>query len=317
MKTYISNINPQELAHSLFQEQKQFWPLLHDNTQHLNQVRVRTLEFQGFTLNVQYNPKRITSSAAKIDQASIAARPCFLCAANRPKEQKSVLFGQSWEILCNPFPIFPEHFTIAHTQHIPQEIGQSFTDFLDISKALPDNVTFYNAPNCGASAPDHLHFQAGNRGFLPIEKDFETLKNQFGKELKSKLPVEITAIDDTLRRMLVLESDNKEALMETFKPIYQFMKNLTKGNEPDLNILSWYANKWRVVIFPRGKHRPWQYFAEGDENILLSPASVDLGGTLITPLEKDFEKITAKDATDIFHQVFLPVDIFNQLIKSL
>ncbi|MCK9205965.1 MAG: DUF4922 domain-containing protein [Salinivirgaceae bacterium] len=301
----------------LFIQQKETWPLLAENSEGLKNVLLKTLSFGGFSFKVQYNAKRITSSAAKVDKETIAARPCFLCQANRPMEQSQVLFEGSYDILCNPFPIFQEHFTIAGLNHIPQEIGNSFGQYLDISKALHELVVFYNAPKCGASAPDHLHFQAGNLGFLPIESEYDNLRNRYGKELFNTPAISVVAIDDGLRRMVVLESDDKLSLESGFKPIYQFMKDLVSGEEPNLNILGWFSGQWRIIIFPRDKHRPWQYFAEGDENILLSPASVDLGGTLITPLEKDFHKISASDVADIMNQVCLPPETFEELCSFI
>ncbi|HAN00126.1 MAG TPA: DUF4922 domain-containing protein [Marinilabiliales bacterium] len=307
----------QKHTHLLFIQQKETWPLLAENSEGLKNVLLKTLSFGGFSFKVQYNAKRITSSAAKVDKETIAARPCFLCQANRPIEQSQVLFEGSYDILCNPFPIFQEHFTIAGLNHIPQEIGNSFGQYLDISKALHKLVVFYNAPKCGASAPDHLHFQAGNLGFLPIESEYDNLRNRYGKELFNTPVISVVAIDDGLRRMVVLESDDKLSLESGFKPIYQFMKGLVAGEEPNLNILSWFSGQWRIIIFPRDKHRPWQYFAEGDENILLSPASVDLGGTLITPLEKDFHKISASDVADIMNQVCLPPETFEELCSFI
>ncbi|PKP09454.1 MAG: DUF4922 domain-containing protein [Bacteroidetes bacterium HGW-Bacteroidetes-4] len=310
-------MNYQSKSKNLFLEQKTNWPLLAANTEGLKNVQLKTFVYDGFQINLQFNPKRITSSAAKVDKASIEARKCFLCAANRPNEQCGVTFENKYEILCNPFPIFPEHYTIAHNEHIPQEIKHSFADMLALSKALPDLVVFYNAPNCGASAPDHLHFQAGNTGFLPIEKEIETLKTTYGKTRIKKSGLELTAINDGLRKMLVLESSEKDSLIKAFEPCYEFTSRLVHNQDPMLNILSWYSNAWRVIIFPREKHRPWQYFEEGEKNILLSPASVDFGGTLITPLEKDFTKISRDDISNIMQQLTLNDKNFEELTDYL
>jgi len=303
----------QQKTNNLLDEQRSNWPLLADNLEGLKNARLRSFQLDGFSFQVQYNPKRITSTAAKVDGASIKARPCFLCAANRPQEQNRVLFENSYEILCNPYPIFKEHYTIANLSHIPQEIGTSFGDFLEISKALPDLVTLYNAPKCGASAPDHLHFQSGNVGFMPLEKEYEWIKKKFGIELSSNKSLSVTAINDGCRRFIVLESAEKESLMNTFKPIYHYMKELVGGEEPMLNILCWFSNKWQVMLFMRDKHRPWQYYEEGDKNILISPGAVDMGGVLTTPLEKDFHKISTSDVVDIINQVCLPPKIFDEL----
>ncbi len=310
-------MNYQNKTDSLFNEQKTNWPLLADNLKGLKNAQLKTLRFNGFSINIQYNPKRITSSAAKVDAKSIKKRKCFLCSANRPPEQNQVMFENDFEILCNPFPIFNQHYTIATLKHKPQQIKTSFKSFLNISKSLPKLVTFYNAPNCGASAPDHLHFQAGNRGFIPIENEIENLKSLYGKTIPSSNNIHITYIDDSLRRFIVLESQNREAINEVFDMIYEYTSGLVKGNEPMLNILSWYYKKWYVVVFPRSKHRPWQFFENGNKNILLSPASIDFGGTLITPLKKDFDKITRNDIIDIFNQVSMQTETFNNLTDFL
>ena len=249
---------------------------------------------------------------------SVKNRSCFLCLENRVAEQNHVSFGEDHEILCNPFPIFNEHFTIARTSHTPQVIEPEFLSFLDISRALPNLVVFYNAPSCGASAPDHMHFQAGNLGLMPLDSELEILKKRYGKSLKEDPDINITAVEDGLRRFLVMESTTKEPLNKAFSALFGFIQEL-QGQEPMINMLSYYRNRWQIILFPRELHRPWQYFEEGEKNILLSPASVDMGGALITPLEKDFEKITREDIRDIFSQVSFSAAHFSLLtdfIKS-
>ena len=310
-------MNYQQKADELFEDQKNSWPLLGANWEKLGAARLKKFDFDGFTIHVQFNPKRIISSAAKTDSASIENRKCFLCAGNRPAEENNVLFGEDYEILCNPFPIFKKHFTIARDAHIPQVIKPEFHRFLDLSRELPDLAVFYNAPDSGASAPDHMHFQAGNRGFMPIEEQIGAISQKYGETLIQIPELTLTAIDDGLRRFVVLESDQKEPLEKAFSHLFDFTRELRQGEEPMLNILSYFPDKWKIMIFPRDKHRPWQFFEEGEKNILLSPASVDMGGTLITPLEKDFNKITRDDISDIFAQVTLSAEEFGKLKKYL
>jgi len=307
----------QQQISALFEDQKHSWPLLRENWKGLSSARLKFFEFPGFTIRLQYNPKRIVSSAARVDKTSIARRKCFLCPRNRPPEEQHVPFGPGYEILCNPFPIFREHFTIATREHTPQVIDTEFGNLLDVSRELPDLAVFYNAPNCGASAPDHMHFQAGNRGFMPIEEEIDNLKTRYGTSLKEEKgetgPGRIMAVEDGLRRFILVETAGKEMLQRTFDSILTFLDRMRPGEEPMVNVLSWYRDRWRVLVFPREKHRPWQYFEQGERNILLSPASVDMGGTLIIPLEKDFEKITRDDIVDIYTQVSLSPDHFGQL----
>jgi hypothetical protein len=307
----------QEKADALFKDQLSSWPLLGTNWEKLGEAKVKEFEFDGFCIRVQCNPKRIVSSAAKVDKQSIEKRPCFLCTEHRPPEEKNLWYGDHYEILCNPFPIFQEHFTIASAEHTPQVIEAEFGSFLDLSRALPDLALFYNAPNCGASAPDHMHFQAGSRGFMPIEEEIAKLKTNFGKVLMKDGDIELTAVADGLRRFYVLESDSKEKLEEMAAEAFQILRELQNGAEPMINMLSYYKNGWQVLLFPRDKHRPWQYFEEGEENILLSPASVDMGGALITPLEKDFQKISREDIEDIFSQITFSAEHFNRMNEYL
>ena len=308
----------QNKAKELYKEQLKDWTMFAENRKGLNNAKLKTFNFDDFDINIQYNPKRIISSAAKLDKKSIQERKCFLCKANRPDIQTEVLWGDNYEILVNPFPIFKEHFTISNVAHIDQQIETEFINFISLSKDLPETVIFYNAPKCGASAPDHLHFQAGNLGFLPIEKEWKTIKTKYGKNIEGYGEIEVTAVDDTLRRYIVLEGENKEVLNDVFQKIHQYSKELEKGEAPMLNLLSYFVEgKHRVFIFIRSLHRPWQFFAEGDDNILFSPASVDMGGTLIFPLEKDFEKITKEDIKDVFQQITVSKENFDKLLVIL
>jgi hypothetical protein len=308
----------QERAHKLFEDQKNSWPLLGANWDKLRSVRLKEFGFKGFTILVQFNPKRITSSAAKVDTPSIQNRRCFLCAENRPREEQQVWFGDDYEILCNPFPTFNEHFTIAKSNHTPQVIEPEFDRLLELSRELPDLALFYNAPNCGASAPDHMHFQAGSRGFMPIEAQLGSIRKIYGEVLVEHLGITITAVTDGLRRFYIAESGSKHRMDVFANVVLRILRILKNGEEPMINMLSYFNNGWQLLLFPREKHRPWQYFEVGEKNILLSPASVDMGGTLILPLEKDFQKITREDVEDIFSQVTFSEEHFlrmNELIK--
>jgi hypothetical protein len=306
-------MNLQQRADSLFEDQKSSWPLLGANWDLLEGAQIKTFDFDGCTIRVQCNPKRIVSSAAKVDRESIRNRSCFLCEKNRPPEEKNVWFGNDYEILCNPFPIFREHFTIARSDHSPQVIETEFGRFLELSRELPDLALFYNAPNCGASAPDHMHFQAGNRGFMPIEEDIVSIMVRYGEVLLDQDGIRVTGVADLLRRFYVIESGSKEQLEGFGSGIFRMLRELQNGEEPMINMLSYYREGWQLLLFPRHRHRPWQYFEEGEKNILLSPASVDMGGVLITPLEKDFQKITREDIKDIFAQVTFSAGNFQRM----
>jgi ATP adenylyltransferase/5',5'''-P-1,P-4-tetraphosphate phosphorylase II len=287
--------------HSLFERQLNDWKTVRDNYKALSDVRTKTLDVEGVPYLVQFNPARIISSAAKIDKASLKARKCFLCAENRPAEQKGISFG-TYQILVNPFPIFPVHFTIPDVNHQPQRIEHRLGDMLDLADYMHDFVLFYNGPKCGASAPDHVHFQAGNKGFLPIEKEWSCHRTK----LAEKKNVAIWHLDFHACSAIALESSSKDELSNVFQFIYQSLEKKEGEDEPMLNILAWKEeDEWVIIIFPREKHRPSCYFAEGNDNILISPASVDMGGVFIIPLEKDFNKISSEDIRLILKEVCL------------
>jgi len=267
-------------VNQLFKEQLNDWALAKNNYKALEQIKVKTLDVKGHPYKVQFNPARILSSAAKVDAESVQERSCFLCRENLPAEQKGIPFKEKYRLLVNPYPIFPRHLTIPATEHTPQLIASRFGDMLDLAQQLDDYVIFYNGPECGASAPDHFHFQAGSKGFLPVE----SAKNW----------------SNAIR----IESKDKQEMTQRFQQIYDSLPLKPDDIEPMLNILTWYENEtWTVCLFSRKKHRPACYYAEGDANLLVSPGSVDMGGVFITPLEKDFEKITAKDITQILNEI--------------
>ncbi len=306
-------------AHILLRQQKETWPLLRAGYAGLSDVRTRTLDMDGFTIRVEWNPARIVSSAAKVDDESIRRRKCFLCAANLPAEQRGILFASSYIVLCNPFPIFGEHFTIPHTTHTLQRIGPSFGTMLDLAHAMQKRYTVtYNGPRSGASAPDHLHFQAGEKGFLPIEKEITGLVSK-GEVLADTQTMRAVAVDAGLRRYLVLRSGERESLIGALRVVESALAVATgEKEEPMMNILaSFDRGAWTVLIFPRAKHRPSMYFAQGEEKILISPAAVDCGGVLTTPLEKDFHRLTADAVREIFGEIFLSGVTFQSACANL
>jgi ATP adenylyltransferase/5',5'''-P-1,P-4-tetraphosphate phosphorylase II len=315
-----------DAAKQLLKEQKKSWKQLRDGYESLKKIKTKTFQFDGFTMKLQYNPGRYISTSAKVDVKSINERKCFLCPANLPNEQKGILCEDEYLILGNPFPIFPEHFTIPNINHVPQQIKGNFGLMLKLTKDLSKHyVVLYNGPKCGASAPDHFHFQAGTKNFMPITNDFHQLKNEFGELLVENDEITIYAIDDGIRRIISLESMNSDVLAKNFNKLYDIYSSVSENNEePMMNIISSYWESipseeeefgWIVLVFLREKHRSSHYFANGDEKILLSAASIDLGGVCITPLEKDFEKTTKDKLTEILSEVSLNKNKF-ELIKQ-
>jgi hypothetical protein len=305
-----------ERVDELFDRQLREWDLARNNYSQLDNVRVRKISFSGYEIAVQFNPGRITSSAAKVDTKSIEARPCFLCEKNRPLQQRGIAAG-NYTILINPFPIFRRHLTIVCVNHIDQRIAGHFHEMLDFAAALPDYVVFYNGPQCGASAPDHMHFQAGNRGFMPIENDMAD--ERLCKRVAFAKGIQMFRWQNYGRGIVSVTGSDREALSEFFSRFYaRFALTQPDRPEPMLNILASYAEgEWTIHIIPRKLHRPSCYFAEGEGKILLSPASVDMGGVLITPREEDFIRITASDIGSIFTEVCLDEKEITSLTEEL
>ncbi len=318
---FLAKLDYGSAAKILLEQQQRSWPQLAAGYDSLKTVQTKSLEFDGYEIKVQFNPGRIFSSSAKVDAASIKNRKCFLCFENLPSEQKGILYGQDYLILGNPFPIFPEHFTLPNINHFPQAVKGSFAKFLSFAKDMSKHYTvFYNGPKCGASAPDHLHFQAGNKFFMPLDSEFGSLKKKFGEILFEDEGMSVAGIDDGLRRYISIEGDGEQFIKKIFEKFYGIYQTLTKtAEEPMMNILASYLPEegWRVIIFLRSKHRSSHYFAEGEDNILLSPASVDIGGVCITPLEKDFNKITKDKLIEIFREISIGKEYFDYVKTSL
>ena len=295
-------------------QQLEEWDTARNNFAALANVKVKTFMIGTTHFKVQFNPGRITSSAAKVDAKSLKERKCFLCAANRPAVQRGLEWAD-YTVLINPFPIFPRHLTIPDNNHVDQRIDGRIADMMQLARALEGYTLFYNGPKCGASAPDHMHFQAGNSGFMPVEDDVVTAeKTQVATEGSAKMSL----VDGLSHSCFLIEADTVVDGAALFKRLYDCLDIPEGEAEPMLNVLCRFVgNGWHVLVFPRKKHRPDCYFKEGDENILISPASVDMGGVFITPLEKDFEKITADDIAQILSECCLAADEAQQIAKKL
>ena len=323
-KQIVTFLNEKDYANAaklLLQIQINEWDKLDDGYKNLSSLKTKAFWFDGFKIKTQLNAERIFSTSAKVDENSIRSRSCFLCEKNLPEEQKGIKLLENYLLLCNLYPVFPEHFTIVTVNHKPQEILSSFSDFVLLSKLLSDKYTVvYNGPQCGASAPDHLHFQAGTKYFMPIENDFHSIKNEFGDTVLDNEHLSVTAADDGLRRFISLESNDDKILLKAFNNFYDIYSELNSNNgEPMMNLICNFDEEfgWRVIIFLRSKHRPSHYYSEEEKRIMLSPAAIDLGGVCITPLEKDFNKIDKELLKSIFNEVALSVKNFETLKLKL
>ena len=301
MRTHESNIL------DFFYHQLQSWELARNNYQNLEKVEEKTFFFNNFPIKLQYNPTRIRSTAAKVDAASIAKRKCFLCRENRPAEQ--IIFDNlhDYDILVNPYPIFNLHFTISHKTHIHQD-NISISAMMDFAVKHNNLVVFYNASKSGASAPDHLHFQAGNKDFLPIceyidyqQWDFDIDKNDFKIRVSDTTPMPFYHLQ--------FKHDCPE--------IDYHIDSLTNDKQ-FRNFLIWAKdNIFNLLLFPRVKHRPDCFYATDDSQITVSPGAVDMAGVLILPHKEDFDKITKPDILRIYNEVADNVDIMHGKILTM
>lgn len=276
----------QNKIHQLFSTQRETWKLLDDNYTQMSNIELRSLEWGGDTKVVlQYNQSRFTSASAMVDKESVEKRKCFLCHENRPTVQQGISFLDKYMILCNPYPILQNHLTIPLHSHVPQLIGKKIIDMLLLSELLPNYIVFYNGAKCGASAPDHFHFQAG----LKIDT--------------------LLSSENSLRSCLRIESDTKEDAEEQFYYVFDYLKtHQPDEEEPMMNIISFMEKtKYIIHIFPRKLHRPWQYSAEDKTQLLVSPGALDMAGMFITPRKEDFDKIKHGDIEDIYAQVSMAI----------
>jgi len=292
------------LLSQLLENQQRVWPLAAEGYAALQYAQVRAVQCRTFAVALQFNPKRLVSTGAKVDAGSIRGRRCFLCVENLPPEQQGVLYAQTFLALCNPLPIFPAHFTIAHIQHQPQILAAHFATLLQLARDLsPAFTVFYNGAQCGASAPDHLHFQAAPAGGIPIEP--EAIKASRRERVREIDGVVIIMLKDLGRAVLVLEGTAAEKLIRVLQQLLVKMQTILPGaDEPKINLLCQYqAPQWRIMLFPRRKHRPDVFFKAGEAKVLISPASVDMGGLIVTPMEKDFQAVDAEMIEAIFREV--------------
>ena len=296
---------------SLLKRQLAGWPEAARRYRDLREVQTKEITIGGMPVRVQYNPARAVSTLARTDAASIAARPCFLCRGNRPRQQEALPFegcdGRRYEVLVNPFPIFPEHYTVPAVEHTPQRIAGRFPDMLRLADAFPDMVVFYNGPESGASAPDHFHFQMGCRGFLPVETHFDRLRPVTVMR-PGRAVIAVTS--GYISGLPVITAPDGASAAAAFLRVLRSLPVSPATGEPQLNILCWRETSayggsgalFRTLVIPRKAHRPSCYFAPEDRAVRISPASVDLGGVFIVPVEADFRRVNAQVLRDIIEE---------------
>lgn len=286
----------------LIVRQMRDWDVAGANYEALAGAVTRSLPLGEATITLQFNPERRRSSAAAIDKRSLPRRKCFLCTDNQPAKQKAVLWGDHYKIQVNPYPIFKRHLTIADLRHVPQQLTDRVGDMLSLAKALSDFVIFYNGPQCGASAPDHAHFQAGAKGEMPLPDEMAHATTHLLADGDEGF---IGYVDSLGRSLFTIETSTQRAAERYALRLLDLLPVPEGEHEPMVNALCWWnkTNRlWHLVIFPRRKHRP-ACFGEGEGHLLLSPGAVDMGGLWPIPERKDFDILTPETIQALYDEL--------------
>lgn len=326
-------------------DQLSVWPLAAANFRALKNVETRSLTVGGLEVRLQHNPARIRSSAAKVDKASLQARKCFLCAENRPPEQRHLEFEgrkeRKYDVLINPYPIFPNHLVIARNIHTPQSIWHRMTDMTDLARHHPSFTIFYNGPKCGASAPDHFHFQACPHGLMPLEADID--KNIDLMQASGETPEAldyVTSVQDAnlyhygkfTRGVFVLTARTSKSMAKLFYRLVDCLPQREDETEPMFNLLCWYRKspsqkllgishgrfgEYRAVLLARDKHRSHHYFSDGPDHLTMSPGCADMAGLFIVPNEEDYAKLNAPLLEEMLSEVSVSEVVEKNIIWKL
>lgn len=298
-----------------FNRQLEVWTDARHRFRDLKHVETRQFSDQ---LKLQWNPARIVSTGAKIDKKTLGERPCFLCDKNCPKEQMSKQIDEKFHLLVNPFPILPVHFTIPARKHQPQLIYKNYGEMHRFISLHSDLMVFYNGPKCGASAPDHLHFQAGTNGILPLQTNWQRLSRNLTDIISLNDEEKISVVRDFIVPAFVIISKSAESDEALFRRLYKAMPQRGDETEPMMNIISWRKGEEFIsVVIPREKHRPEAYFAEGDAQFVVSPGALDMSGLIITPREEDFRKLTEEKALSLLQECGVSEEKMNAIIAKL
>lgn len=289
-------------------DQLSVWPLAAANFRALKSARTRQLEVDGMLCAVQCNPRRILSSTADTTPQAIAARKCFLCADNRPAEQFHLKFegrkGRMYNIQVNPYPIFPGHLVIVREEHIPQAIWHHFPDMLDFAMKYRDYTVFYNGPGSGASAPDHLHFQAVPRLSMPLERAVDAYLDKPGEVLASVKDATLYRYAGFAEGVFALKATTSKSMAKLFYRLLDCTDEVEGDIEPKFNLFAYCRDgEYRAFVTLRAAKRSHHYYSDGPDHLTISPGAADMAGFFVAPFEEDFEKVTSADLEEMLSEV--------------
>lgn len=299
------------LCKGLLSEQRSSWPELGQAYDSLRGTRYRDIACDGFSVRLLFNPGRTVNTTAVVSPEEIRERQCFLCVANLPPEQKCILYRREFLILGNPRPVIPFHLTIVHLNHCPQSIDGHMETFLGLAADLgPGFTALYNGPRCGASAPDHLHFQAVPSGQMPIEKEIDGRKGFTPAVSRTRAAgVAVRRAAGLGREIILIEGDDAASVAAAFRVYVRGLADASTpqggpDQEPMLNAATSFDGKtWRLLVFPRRVHRPAAFYRKDDGRVLVSPAVMEMAGIIVTPVERDFDRLDAAAIESLYREV--------------
>lgn len=307
-------------------DQLSVWPLAAENYRSLKKAGSKVLNIGGLPVTVQLNPCRRISSEASLDKESISRRPCFLCPENRPAEQTNMEFegrkGRRYRVTLNPYPIFPSHLVISSFEHTPQSIWHRYQDLLDFVRENNEYLGFYNGPESGASAPDHMHFQACPQGLTPLQNRVDELlaagDDKTLDYLTNVKEARLFHLNEYARGVFVLCGATAKSTAKLFYRLLDCAPVPDGSSEPKMNIIAWcHEGEYRTVVIFRERHRPHNYSSSGADHLAMSPGCADLAGVYVTTREEDFDKLDAGLLSQVVREVAASEEMEKEIIWRL
>lgn len=307
-------------------DQLSVWPLAAENYRSLKKAGSKVLSIGGLPVTVQLNPCRRISSEASLDKDSISRRPCFLCPENRPAEQTNMEFegrkGRRYRVTLNPYPIFPSHLVISSFEHTPQSIWHRYQDLLDFVRENNEYLGFYNGPESGASAPDHMHFQACPQGLTPLQNRVDELlaagDDKTLDYLTNVKEARLFHLNEYARGVFVLCGATAKSTAKLFYRLLDCAPVPDGSSEPKMNIIAWcHEGEYRTAVIFRERHRPHNYSSSGADHLAMSPGCADLAGVYVTTREEDFDKLDAGLLSQVVWEVAASEETEKEIIWRL